>query len=73
MSELVELTVIEQKIYLVRGHKIMFSNDLAKLYGVKTKVLIQTVKRNITRFPTDFMFQLTWEEIESTRSQFVTL
>ena len=51
----------------------MLSNDLAKLYGVKTKVLIQAVKRNITRFPDDFMFQLTWQEVQSLRSQIVTL
>jgi len=47
--------------------------NLAKLYGVEAKVLNQAVKRNIKRFPEDFMFQLTWEEIESLRSQFVTL
>ena len=73
MSELVELRVIEQRIYLMRGHKVMFSHDLAKLYCVKTKVLIQAVKRNIARFPVDFMFQLTSDEVESLRSQFVTL
>ena len=51
----------------------MLDRDLAKLYGVAAKVLNQAVKRNIKRFPEDFMFQLTWEEIESLRSQFVTL
>jgi len=51
----------------------MLDRDLAKLYGVTTKVLNQAVKRNIKRFPEDFMFQLSWKEAESLRSQFVTL
>jgi len=63
---------IENKIYLVRTKKVMLDSDLAELYGVETKVLSQAVKRNITRFPKDFMFQLTTEEAESLRSQFVT-
>lgn len=58
-------------IYLIRGERIMLDSDLAKLYGVETKVLNQAVKRNIQRFPGDFMFQLTKEEC--LRSQFVTL
>ena len=64
--------VIEKKILFVRGQKVMLDSDLAVLYGVETKVLIQAVKRNINRFPDDFMFQLTKEEFESLRSQFVT-
>ena len=73
MQELIPQEIVENKIYMIRGHKVMFSHDLAKLYGVKTKALIQAVKRNITRFPVDFMFRLTSEETESLRSQFVTL
>ncbi len=64
---------MRQKIFLVRDKKVMFSVHLAKLYGVETKVLMQAVKRNIKRFPADFMFQLTWEEAVSLRSQIVTL
>ena len=52
---------IESLIYEIRGHKVMLDRDLAKLYGVETKVLNQAVKRNIKRFPEDFMFQLTSE------------
>ena len=62
---------IESLIHEIRGHKVMLDRDLAKLYGVETKVLNQAVKRNIKRFPEDFMFQLTNEEC--LRSQFVTL
>ena len=63
---------IERSILLIRGQKVMLDSDLAGLYGVPTKVLIQAVKRNIRRFPSDFMFQLTQEEIVNLRSQFVT-
>ena len=63
---------VERNILLIRGHRVMLDTDLAKLYGVSTKVLNQAVKRNITRFPGDFMFQLTNEETISLRSQFVT-
>ncbi len=62
---------VEHLIYTIRGVQVMFDRDLAMLYGVETKVLNQAVKRNITRFPNDFMFQLTSEECS--RSQFVTL
>ncbi len=59
MSKLtVAQEVIEQKIYLIRGQRVMIDRDLAKLYGAKTKVLNQAVKRNIKRFPDDFMFRL---------------
>jgi len=63
---------IASKIYVIRGKKVMFNYDLAKLYGVKTKVLNQAVKRNIIRFPDDFMFELTKKELENWRSQIVT-
>ena len=63
---------IENVIYLVRSHKVILDRDLAALYGVETKVLKQAVKRNLDRFPTDFMFELSKEEFENWRSQFVT-
>ncbi|MDD5426873.1 MAG: ORF6N domain-containing protein [candidate division Zixibacteria bacterium] len=63
---------IENKIYSVRSHNIMFDSDLADLYGVETKVLVQAVKRNIDRFPDDFMFRLSRQEHTILRSQFVT-
>ena len=65
------LTSIESLIYEIRGQKVMLDRDLAKMYGVETKVLNQAVKRNMKRFPEDFMFQLTPEEC--LRSQIVTL
>ncbi len=64
--------LIEQRIYLIRGHKVMIDQDLAELYEVETKVLNQAVKRNLARFPEDFMFQLDKAEFDSLRSQFVT-
>ena len=64
-------TAIESLIYEIRGKKVMLDKDLAKMYGVETKVLNQAVKRNMKRFPEDFMFQLTPEEC--LRSQIVTL
>jgi phage regulator Rha-like protein len=73
MKELIPEELIERKIFLLRGQKVMLSIHLAGLYGVGTKVLIQSVKRNAVRFPEDFMFQLTPEEAQSLRSQFVTL
>ncbi|MBK9190707.1 MAG: ORF6N domain-containing protein [Crocinitomicaceae bacterium] len=60
------------KIYLIRGQKVMLDKDLAELYGVGTKVLKQAVKRNISRFPEDFMFELSDDEAEILRSQIVT-
>ncbi len=60
------------KIYLIRGKKVMLDRDLAEMYGVKTKVLNQAVKRNLQRFPDDFMFRLTRKEAVNLRSQFVT-
>jgi len=72
MGEMVLEEVIERKIFMIRGHKVMLDRDLAELYGVETKVLIQAVKRNIKRFPGDFMFLLTRQEVMNLRSQFVT-
>jgi hypothetical protein len=63
---------IENKIYLVRGQKVMLDNDLAELYEVDTKRLNEQVKRNIDRFPKDFMFQLNEKEVDILRSQFAT-
>jgi len=54
-----EITIIEDRIFTIRGQKVMIDRDLAELYGVKTMVLNQAVKRNIERFPADFMFKLT--------------
>jgi len=67
-----DLVVIQNLIYEIRGCKVMLDSDLAKLYGVETKVLNQSVKRNIKRFPSHFMFQLTKEEWQVLKSQFVT-
>ncbi len=64
--------VIMNKIYLIRGKKVMFDRDLAELYEVETKQLKRAVKRNIKRFPEDFMFELTLEEFSDLRSQFGT-
>jgi len=72
MDEL-ELSNIQSKIYVVRGINVMLDFDLAGMYGTATKVLKQSVRRNIERFPDDFMFELTREEYNSLRSQIVTL
>ena len=66
-----QLEIIRNKIYEIRGQKIMFDFDLAELYEVETRILNQSVKRNIARFPKDFMFQLTQKEWEPLRSQIV--
>jgi phage regulator Rha-like protein len=76
MDAIVPMEVVKSRIYLLRGQKVLLDSDLAELYGVGVKVLNQAVKRNISRFPTDFMFQLSTEEfagLSSLRSQFVTL
>jgi hypothetical protein len=74
MSELSLLSeeTISNKIYFIRNQKVMLDRDLAILYGIETKVLKQAVKRNLSRFPEDFMFELTKSEFENWRSQFVT-
>ena len=73
MKDLISAESITSRIYFIRGQKVMLDRDLAKLYGVETRVLNQAVRRNIKRFPEDFMFQLTLKEEASLRSQFVTL
>lgn len=72
MKTVVAHKKIEKRIFLIRGHRVMLGNHLAKLYGVETKALVQTVKRNIKRFPEDFMFALTDEEFRNLKSQIVT-
>jgi len=67
-----ELQIIQSKIYEIRGQKVMIDRDLAEMYQVETKVLNQSVKRNIERFPEDFMFQLSDEEFQNWKSQIVT-
>jgi len=64
---------IESRIVVIRGQRVLLAAELAALYGVQPKVLNQAVRRNMDRFPADFMFQLTWQEARSLRSQFVTL
>ena len=64
---------IERAIYLIRGHKVMLDRDLAVLYGVETRVLNQAVTRNIRRFPSDFMFELTREEIRNISQNVICL
>ena len=68
-----ELEVIKNKIHELRGHKVMLDFDLAELYNIENKALKQAVRRNINRFPNDFMFELTNVEYNSLRSQIVTL
>jgi phage regulator Rha-like protein len=63
---------IESRILLIRGHKVMLDSDLAQLYGVETRVLVQAIKRNMERFPEDFLFQLNRQEFRHLRSQSVT-
>ena len=78
MDKSIQLTTysenqIVEKIKIIRGIKVMPDKDLAEMYGVEVKVLNQAVKRNISRFPEDFMLQLTEEEAKLSRSQIVTL
>ena len=70
-SQLIPTEVIERRIYLIRGQRVMLDRDLAELYCVTTAALNQAVKRNLDRFPEDFMFQLAKEEFENWRSQIV--
>ena len=69
---LLETRDIKSMIYTIRGQQVMLDSDLAELYGYEVKTLNQQVKRNISRFPDDFMFQLTKDEVDSVKSQFVT-
>jgi hypothetical protein len=71
-SSIIPSEIIENRIFLIRGKKVMFDTDLARLYGVETKELNQTVRRNKGRFPEDFMFRLADHEMLSLRSQIVT-
>lgn len=73
MTTVIDEELINQKIIILRGMKVMLSTHLADLYEVEPRALIQAVKRNEDRFPPDFMFQLTWDEAESLRSQIVIL
>ncbi|PIR20835.1 MAG: DNA-binding protein [Deltaproteobacteria bacterium CG11_big_fil_rev_8_21_14_0_20_47_16] len=73
MTALLPEEHIEQKILLIRGHKVMLDSDLATLYGVPTKRLNEQVRRNIERFPEDFMFSLNNQEVALLRSQIATL
>jgi len=68
----VPLEQIERRIHIIRGAKVLLDFDLAELYGVETRALVQAVKRNLERFPEDFMFKLSSGELEQWRSQFVT-
>jgi len=70
-ASLVPVERIERSILLIRGRKVLLDRDLAELYGVETRVLVQAVKRNQERFPEDFMFQLSAEELGHWRSHFV--
>src|SRR5450759_1343625 len=75
-QNLIPLEAIESRIFVLRGHRVMLDRDLAGLYGVETRALNQSVKRNADRFPDDFMFKLTLVEAKAVlvlRSQFVTL
>ena len=67
----IPVDLIQSKIYLIRGYKVMIDRDLANLYGVDTRVLNQAVKRHELRFPADFMFQMTKNEMENWKSQIV--
>ncbi len=69
----IQVEEIQSRIVTIRGEKAMLDKTLAELYGVDTKQLKRAVRRNKDRFPLDFMFELTWEEYESLRSQFGTL
>lgn len=72
MTKIISTELLAEKIHLIRGQRILLDRDLAELYGVETKTLKQAVKRNIKRFPDDFIFELTKAEFENLRSQFVT-
>ena len=72
MTKLISIEIIAQKIFVIRGQKVMFDHDLAELYKVPTKSPNLAVKRNISRFPEDFMFQLKRHEVEALRFQIET-
>ena len=72
MDALVPMEVVKSRIFLIRGQKVLLDNDLAELYGVETKRLNEQVRRNLSRFPADFMFQLSDQEVAGLRSQIAT-
>ncbi len=72
MKQAISISSIEAKIHLIRGQKVMLDRDLAELYGVQTSILKRQVRRNLKRFPSDFMFELTKEEIQNWRCQIGT-
>ena len=73
MTTIIPIEKIERAIYFIRGHKVMLDSDLADLYGVSAKRLNEQVRRNAKRFPSDFVFQLTNQEVTNLRSQIATL
>jgi hypothetical protein len=73
MTEIIRIEQIEKKIFTIRDQKVMLDRDMAELYQVETKVLKRAVRRNIDRFPEDFIFKLTKQENDSLRSHFGTL
>ena len=73
MDAMVPMAVVKSRIYLLRGQKVLLDSDLAELYGVETKRLNEQVRRNLSRFPDDFMFQLSDQEVAGLRSQIATL
>ena len=72
MNDLISIEEITSRIYFIRGHKVMIDRDLAELYGVETKQLKRAVRRNIDRFPHDFMFILTNQQVRNLRCQIGT-
>ena len=72
MTEVMVVENIQNKVYVIRGQQVMLDYDLAEIYGYEVKRLNEQVKRNIARFPEDFMFQLTKDEIDFVKSQFAT-
>ena len=72
-TKIIPQEIIQNKIFLVRGKKVMLDKDLAELYGVETKQLKRAVKRNVSRFPSDFMFELIKKEYDVLRCHFDTL
>lgn len=71
-KSIIPIEIVSQRIFFIRGHKVMLDADLAELYGVSVKRMNELIKRNTERFPIDFMFQLTKDELQNLRSQFAT-
>ena len=70
-ASIIPANIVKNKIYTIQGKKVMLSSDLAKLYNVETRALIQAVKRNVERFPNDFLFQLNEKEYNNLKSHIV--